>query len=134
MSHSPEPRPPTNNRILAALPPDEYERFAPHLKRVEMRLGEVLCPAGEIIDHVYFPENSMISLLSRTPDGASVEVGVVGYEGMVGLPLVLGVDQSPHETMVQLPDGALRVRAHGLESASCPCYEIMKAEFDRLVA
>ena len=114
MSHSPEPRPPTNSRILAALPPDEYERFAPHLKRVELRHGEVLCPAGEIIEYAYFPEDSLISRLSRTPDGASVEVGVIGFEGMAGLSLVLGVERSPHESIVQVRDGVTRMRADAL--------------------
>jgi CRP-like cAMP-binding protein len=62
------------------------------------------------MDYVYFTSRGMISLISQLSDGSSVEIGIVGYEGMVGVSSVLGVDRSPHETMVQVPDGALRVK------------------------
>jgi CRP-like cAMP-binding protein len=103
--------PPNLNHILAALPAADYERLAPHLEQVEAPRGLVLYGAGERMDHAYFPLRSMISLVSEMPDGASVEVGVIGYEGMAGLPLVLGVEITPHTTMVQLPDGMIRLRA-----------------------
>jgi CRP-like cAMP-binding protein len=103
--------PSDQNHILAALPPADYERLAPHLEQVEAPRGHVLYNAGERMDYAYFPLRSMLSLVSEMPDGASVEVGVIGYEGMAGLPLVLGVEITPHTTMVQLPDGMIRLRA-----------------------
>jgi CRP-like cAMP-binding protein len=109
-----QPGPRGENHILARLPPEDYERLRPHLERVELQRGQVLHQAGEQIEHVYFPLNSMISLISQTPEGESVEVGVVGYEGMAGISLVLGVDRSPHESLVQYPDGALRLRTQAL--------------------
>lgn len=108
------------NHILAALPHADYERLAPHLERIEGERGHIFYRAGERMDYAYFPITAMVSLVSEMPDGASVEVGVVGFEGMAGLPLVLGVDVSPHTTMVQLPDGVWRLRA-----------EVLKEEFRR---
>lgn len=112
--------PSEQNHILAALPQADYERLAPHLERVEAHRGRIFYRAGERMDHAYFPIGAMSSLVAEMPDGASVEVGVVGFEGMVGLPLVLGVNVSPHTTMVQLPDGVWRLRA-----------EVLKEEFER---
>jgi CRP-like cAMP-binding protein len=103
-------RPPNKNRILAALSPEDYERLAPHLEQVEMPHGRILYKANDIIEHVYFPTNSMISLLSQTSDGSSVEVGLTGFEGMTGLSVVLGVERSPHIAMVQIHDGAMRLK------------------------
>jgi hypothetical protein len=88
------PRPPTENQILAALPPEDYERIAPHLTTVVLSHRQVLYQAGQQIEHVYFPLNSMVSLISQMDGGPSVEVGVTGYEGMVGISALLGVDRS----------------------------------------
>ena len=110
MSAIEEARPPNENLILAALSPEEYERLAPHLEQVEMRHGQILYKTNEIIKHVYFPTNSMISLVSQTSDAPGVEIGMTGFEGMVGLAVVLGVQKSPHEAMVQIHDGAMRLR------------------------
>ncbi|HYG79831.1 MAG TPA: Crp/Fnr family transcriptional regulator [Pyrinomonadaceae bacterium] len=103
------PRPEFQNNILASLPPEEYERLAPHLEPVELPHGKVIQEAGGKITHVYFPERAMVSLVSHTPDGDSVEVGVVGFEGMVSISAILGVDKSPHEMLVQINNGALRL-------------------------
>jgi CRP-like cAMP-binding protein len=104
-----EPRAPIENHILARLPHEDYNRLQPHLKPVELRLGQVLHEAGGIMDYVYFPQNAMVSLVSHTPAGQSVEVGVVGFEGVAGISAVLGVDKSPHEALVQIPDGAIQL-------------------------
>lgn len=106
----------TDNQILAALPSEDYERLAPHLAPVDLSSGQLLYHADQRIEHVYFPINSMISLVSQLSDGTQVEVGVTGFEGMVGLPVLLGVDRSPHECMTQIPDGALRARAEVIKS------------------
>jgi CRP-like cAMP-binding protein len=108
------PRPQFHNHILASLPPEEYERLAPHLEPVELPLGKVIQEAGEKITHVYFPERSMVSLVSHTPDGDSVEVGIVGFEGVVSISAILGVDKSPHEMLVQINDGAIRLSVKAL--------------------
>ena len=109
-----EPRPPNENYILAHLPPEDYERLRPHLEPVELRLAQVLHEAGGRMEYVYFPLNAMVSLVSRTAAGESVEVGIVGFEGVAGISSVLGVDSSPHEAIVQIPDGAVRLRVRPL--------------------
>jgi CRP-like cAMP-binding protein len=105
---------PNENHILASLPPEDYERLAPHLETVELRHGQTLTEAGGEIEFAYFPFNSMVSLVSAMPGGESVEVGVVGFEGMSGVSAILGVDKSPHLSIVQVPDGASRLRVRAL--------------------
>jgi hypothetical protein len=104
----------TENCILARLPAEDYERLLPHLESVELKHGKVLTESGGRMDYAYFPNNSMISLISHTPDGESVEVGIVGFEGMANISLILGVDKSPHEAMVQIPDSAMRIKTQDL--------------------
>lgn len=111
---SQESHTPNVNRILAALPREDYERLSPHLQPVELAHGQVLYRAGERIEHVYFPTGSMISLIAQMSGGSDVEVGVVGFEGMACLPVVLGVAESPHKCLVQIPDGAMRLDARAL--------------------
>jgi CRP-like cAMP-binding protein len=108
---------PTENQILAALPPAEYEQLSPHLEHVHLSRGQVLYAAGELIDYVYFPINTMLSLVSQLPDGASIEVGVTGFEGVAGLPVILGVDRTPHECLTQIAGDARRLPAGALVSA-----------------
>ena len=109
-------RQPTENLILAALPREDYERIAEHLEPIQMPQGQILYRTDQRIEHVYFPLKSMVSLVSQMSDGSSIEVGVTGFEGMVGLPILLGVDRSPHECMVQIPDGAMRMTAEAMRS------------------
>ncbi|MGA9997707.1 MAG: Crp/Fnr family transcriptional regulator [Pyrinomonadaceae bacterium] len=121
MSVNQEARPPTANWILSALPPEDYERLAPHLEPVNLTLNQTIYPPHTPVTHVYFPENAMISVVANSTDGASVEVGVIGREGMSGVAALLGVDgTTPTESMVQIADGALRMSA-----------EVMRAEFNR---
>jgi len=96
------------NRILAALPPDEYQRLVPHLEEVQMVRGEVLYEIDEVIKHVYFPINSMVSLVTQMNDGKIIEVGMVGKEGMTGISALMGNQNSFERAVVQLPNGALR--------------------------
>jgi CRP-like cAMP-binding protein len=111
---------PTENQILAALPPADYERIAPHLEPVKLLHGHYLYHRGDRIEHVYFPTDSMVSLVSHMADGGNVEVGVTGYEGIVGLSCLLGVDKSPYETMMQIPGEVAKVPA-----------QVIKNEFKR---
>ena len=107
-------RPQTENRILARLPSEDYQRLLPHLESVELHHSQVLTESGERMEYAYFPHDSMISLISRTPDGESVEVGIVGFEGMGNISLILGVDQAPHEAMVQIPGSGMRIKTQDL--------------------
>jgi CRP-like cAMP-binding protein len=102
---------PLGNRILDSLPDLEYERLAPHLEMVNMAPGKVICEATDTMRHAYFPIGGMVSLLSTTVDGETVEVAMVGSEGMVGIPIVLRANISPYRIMVQLPTSAMKVRA-----------------------
>jgi len=102
---------PHTNRILSALPVDEYERISPRLEYTPLTLGKILYRPGEPIAHVYFPLRGTVSITAVMEDGREVEVGIVGREGMLGLPLVLGTDTAPLKAAVQVPDGAMRLRA-----------------------
>ena len=96
MSDMPDDAPPRpRNRLLQAAPADEYDRLRPYLEPVAIVPLQLLADIGEPIRHVYFPETGIISLLSRAADGTLVENGTVGFEGMVGSPLVLGVEWTP---------------------------------------
>ena len=102
------------NRILAGLSAIETERLLPQLTPVELHFGQILYGSGEVMEHVYFPDSSMVSLISATAGGDCVEVGVVGFEGMAGVSAVLGVEESPYEALVQYPNGAMRMSVSDL--------------------
>jgi CRP-like cAMP-binding protein len=89
----------------------DYQHLVPHLQKVDLSLGDRVYVAGRNIDHVYFPENSVVSLLSSQEDGATTEVGLVGREGMVGLTVFLGGAIVPEEAVVQLAGTAMKMRA-----------------------
>ena len=110
-----------DNRILAALSADETERLLPHMEKVELRLGEVICQPYEPIKYVYFPHRGTISVVVVLEDGSEVEAGVVGNEGMFGMPVVLGTDIAPLLAIVQLPGGATRMRADVLKGEFGKC-------------
>ena len=92
---------PKRNRILAALPPRELERWLPHLESLDLPLGEVIYESGENISHVYFPTTAIVSLLYVMEDGASAEIAVVGNEGLVGIALFMGSGSTPNRAVVQ---------------------------------
>jgi|SRR5581483_878280 len=116
MRRSKATSPPITYLLLAALPRKEYERLRPHLELVSLHISEVLYEAGASIRHVYFPHYSMISLLTLRVGGEKVEVGVIGREGMVGLPVFLGTDISPNQVIVQVADGAMRMKSEALKA------------------
>jgi CRP-like cAMP-binding protein len=101
----------TANHLLAQLPPQEYERLAPHLEPVTLVIGDVLHYPQEPVTHVYFPLSATVSVIATFADGGGVEVGVVGNEGLFGLNVVLGSLTTPHEALVQLEGDALRIPA-----------------------
>ena len=100
---------PAGNRLLAGLPQKERQHFLTHCEQVVLEFAEVLAEPGEVIRYVYFPTESFISLISRINQHASLEVGLVGDEGMLGASLVLDVDVSPLHALVQGAGPALRM-------------------------
>jgi CRP-like cAMP-binding protein len=100
---------PDQNHLLAALPPAERERIFPLLQLTEMPLGKVLYESGDTLRHVYFPTNSIVSLLYVMEDGASAEISVVGNEGLVGVALFMGGETTPSRAIVQSAGSAYRL-------------------------
>jgi CRP-like cAMP-binding protein len=105
------------NEILAALPRNEYDRIYPSLQVEEWPSWKPLYASGQEISHVYFVNTGMASLVSLTDEGASIEVGVIGREGMVGISTILGGNTMPHTAMVQLPGQALKMKIASLNDA-----------------
>lgn len=99
------------NRLLDAMPHKQYLRMLPALEPVTLKFGEVLYEPGQAIDVVYFPGVSLVSLLTLVDHHLALEVGMVGQEGLVGLPLALGVDVSPFRALVQGAGSAMRMKA-----------------------
>jgi CRP-like cAMP-binding protein len=105
-------RVPVANSVLAALPGKQYRHLLPGLESVALTFGEVLYEPGERIRHVYFPNDSLVSLLTPVEGHlAALEVGMVGREGMVGIPLYLGSDVSPVRALVQGAGAAMRMKS-----------------------
>ena len=100
---------PAVNRLLASLPVDEYQRLHPHLEPIDLKLRQILYAAGERASHVYFPHESIVSLVSVMKDGRRVEVGLVGNEGMLSTETYMGGNGSPNEAMVQVADSGVRM-------------------------
>jgi CRP-like cAMP-binding protein len=103
--------PQTSNSVLNALTRSEYESLAAYLEPVNLSSKEVLYRPEQAITHVYFPNRGVVSVVALFEDGGSVEVGMVGNEGMFGVSVFLGSVSTPLEAVVQLPGDALRMRA-----------------------
>jgi CRP-like cAMP-binding protein len=109
-----------SNRILSALPEEARERLHPHLQKVSLPLGSALYESGDAMRHVYFPVDSIVSLLYVMADGASAEISVVGNDGVVGIALFMGGESTPSRAIVQSGGSAYRLPG-----------PILKAEFRR---
>ncbi|HEY6821566.1 MAG TPA: Crp/Fnr family transcriptional regulator [Burkholderiales bacterium] len=114
------PHRPTQNHLLAALPAAEFDRLSPHLELVAMPLGEALYESGGKLEHVYFPTDSIVSLLYVLENGASAEIAVVGNEGILGISLFMGGETTPSRAVVQSAGYGYRLKAH-----------LLKEEFNR---
>ena len=113
----PETKPaaaPPGNRLLARLPPEEYRRLLPRLQLVPLALKHVLYAARSSIDYAYFPNRGVVSALTVMEDGRAIEVAMIGDEGMVGLPLLVGAQTTANRVIVQVPGEALRMSADAL--------------------
>jgi len=106
---------PQLNHLLAALPPDIQGRLFKHLEPVKLPLGKVLYESGDTMRHVYFPTDSIISLLYVMESGASAEISVVGNEGVVGVSLFMGGESTPSRAVVQSAGSAYRLEGKRLK-------------------
>jgi CRP-like cAMP-binding protein len=110
----------TSNRLLTALPEDEYQRLEPYLTSISLAAGTILYEASDRIKTVYFPNSALISLVYILANGATTEIGLIGGTGMIGLPAILSNGYSNHRAIVQVAGSAIKVSA-----------AILKQEFDR---
>jgi CRP-like cAMP-binding protein len=113
----PDASTPQQNQILAALAPTEQARIFPHLELVSMPLGQMLYHSGDVLHHVYFPTNSIISLLYILKDGSSAEIAIVGNEGLIGIALFMGGESTPNQAVVQSAGESYRLSASRLKEA-----------------
>jgi CRP-like cAMP-binding protein len=104
------------NRLLAALPEAEWQRWLPKLELVEMPLGKVLYESGGTLSHVYFPTTAIVSLLYVMENGASAEIAVVGNEGLVGVSLFMGGESTPSRAVVQSAGQGIRLEARSMKN------------------
>jgi CRP-like cAMP-binding protein len=105
------------NRLLAALPAADFAALVDHLQPAELELKQVLQEPGQTIRFIYFPEGGVVSQVALLENGHNVEVGVVGREGLVGLPALLGAERAVTEAMVQMEGSAWHIRPGELRSA-----------------
>ncbi|MDQ5845926.1 MAG: Crp/Fnr family transcriptional regulator [Acidobacteriota bacterium] len=115
MSVTPGPSEPVQNRLLAALPRDEYERLQPQLHHVSFSLGQVVYEFGGQLDYVFFPTTAIVSLLYTMENGTSAEMGLTGNDGVVGIALFMGGGTMPNRAVVQSAGGAIRMTAKTLK-------------------
>jgi CRP-like cAMP-binding protein len=116
----PSTGPTIRNRILSALPRADLEQLGPHLQPVSLPLRQILQEAGAAIEHVYFIEQGLASVLTMMADGEAIEVRMVGRESIIGLAYLLGAEVLPQQVIVQVSGSAWRMSA-----------ALFKAEFDR---
>lgn len=110
------PHVPVRNSVLAGLLASDYERVLPKLERVTLQGGQVLYRADQEIADVYFPEEALVAMIDTTDDGRTVEVGIIGREGIVGINVFLGGTITPDKAVVQLSGSALRMTADDLRN------------------
>jgi CRP-like cAMP-binding protein len=102
---------PVRNSLLAALLSTEYQRLLPRLEHVSLKHGEIVYRADEDIEAVYFLEDAVVAMVDTTDDRRTVEVGLIGREGIVGINIFLGGIGTPDKAIVQLPGGAMRMKS-----------------------
>ncbi len=104
------------NQLLAVLAPEDFAALQPHLEPVELELRQVLSEPHQPIEHVYFPDRGYVSITTNG-EGNKIELGLIGREGMVGVPVALAARTSPFEVFVQAAGAGLRMAAPRLEEA-----------------
>lgn len=111
-------RAPPPNRLLAALPAKEYQRLLPEFETVTFKFAQIIYKPGDTIKHVYFPNDSIVSLLAAENHHASLEVGMIGNEGMTGISVFMGVNTSRTLALVQGAGSAVRMKSAVLRQES----------------
>jgi CRP-like cAMP-binding protein len=126
---------PMHNEMLQGLPRNECNAIFPNLEYVQMQTHDVLHEAGQPITHGYFVNGGLASVLNVLADGKSVEVGLAGKEGFIGLPLVVGLSTSPTRVVMQVAGSAFRIRASDFAQAlrHCPQLERTLNRFTHLM-
>jgi CRP-like cAMP-binding protein len=109
---------PLDNKLLASLPRDHFDRLSPHLSTISLTQGAVLTEVGEEVDQIYFPHYGMLSLLAVLRDGKAVETATVGREGVVGAMAGLGLYKSLVRVVVQMPMACSRIAATHFRTAA----------------
>jgi CRP-like cAMP-binding protein len=104
------------NVLLLSIPDREYNLIRPYLEYVELEHHKMLHDQGQQIEFAYFPNDGMVSLVVSTSDGRSVEVGIVGREGMVGTPLAVGLRLAPYDAIIQIPGNGIMIDSKRLTS------------------
>ena len=106
-----------HNRLLRAMSAEDFARLTPHFEPVTLSLKQVLVEPNQPIEHVHFMEDGLASVVAISTDNERLEVGHIGREGMTGEPVILLIDQTPHQTFIQVAGSGLRMRAEDLEAA-----------------
>src|SRR5258707_1523793 len=119
-----------NNVILLSLPDEEYSLLRPHLEPADLPQYEILHEPGEKIDFTYFLNEGMTSLVALSRDGRSVEVGIVGREGMVGMSLTVDLLLGTFRAIMQMGGSGLRVRSEVFQEV-LPCTSTLRSELSR---
>ncbi|WP_256973201.1 Crp/Fnr family transcriptional regulator [Nostoc sp. T09] len=117
------------NRLLAALSPEEYSRIVAYMELVPLEFKQDVYLYNQPIEYVYFPKHGVISLLTIMADGSAVEVATVGNEGMVGLPILLGANSIPGQAFSQVPGDAWRMSADAFKAhvtPSSPLHDLLQ--------
>ena len=99
------------NRLLSAFTQRDVEHFLPSLHRKSVPSRHIIHAEGALIEHVYFVEEGVASVLMNMGNGSTIEVGMIGFEGMVGMPALLGADHSAHQVIMQIPGTVLEMNA-----------------------
>lgn len=119
-----------HNVILLSLPDDEYSLIRPYLEPTELPQHQILHDPGEKIDFTYFLNQGMTSLVALSRDGRSVEVGIVGKEGMVGMSLIMGLRRETFRAIMQMPGNGLRIRSEAFQDILL-CAPTLRSELTR---
>jgi CRP-like cAMP-binding protein len=128
---------PTQNRLLRALPQLEYDRFAPHLEPVDLPFKHILYEVNQPVDYVYFPNYGVISAVTITEEGETVEAATIGNEGMAGLHVLLGVEHVSLQSIVQVAGTGMRMRVDTFRREVTPetrLYELLLRYIQALIS
>ena len=106
---------PVRNILLLSIPDSEYQLVRPHLEFVELRYRATLHEPNQQIGFVYFPNGGVVSIVVAMADGNTVEAGIVGVEGLLGLPWAVGLNRSPHRAIVQIAGNGFQVEVDALQ-------------------